>query len=147
MKHILLTPDDKVKVPIIGRRTQTLKLVDSVMAKKGAARWEAIRSLWLMVDPQARQDDIDAREEATQVRKTLIDPEYGRTRQTLGIAYGERGNKNTNRRLLAVLPENLKTMLRAFDREHLMMTKGEKNRKYWREVYRTFPEYRVTEKL
>src|SRR5262245_23820114 len=98
--HILLPGHTKQNV-IIGRHTQARRLVDSVLAKQGKERWLAVRQLWFMTDPQAVQDDRDAQNEAKQVRSSLFDPKFGRSRQTLGIAYGEAGNKNTNRRIIA----------------------------------------------
>jgi len=148
MSNLILLPGQEKQNYVIGRHARATKMVDSVLCKQGEARWEATRALWFMIYPDARQDHLDAVLEATQLRSTTLDREgYGRTRQTLGIAYGERGNKNTNRRLLAVLPETLKDFLRRFDPDHLRDCKGEEYRKNWRKVYRHFREYTVAEKI
>lgn len=143
---IILVSDTEAAMIEAKRRQKAQQLVDKVLQYHGKQRWIATRALWFYVHPQARQDHIDAVLEARELKKSLIDPR-GLSRQTLGIAHGERGNKNTYRRLMAVFPEELKTMLKRFDPLNLAGHSGEKAREMWREVYETFPEYLVTDSV
>lgn len=142
----ILRSGDKKAIALAERKQRAQKLVDSVLKYHGKERWLATRQLWLFVDPNAYRDHWAAIDEARELRKTLLDPS-GKSRQTLGIAYGEKGNKNTYRRLISVFPDDLKTMLKRFDPFNLAIPKGVRAREMWREVYETFPEYQVAEKV
>jgi hypothetical protein len=147
MDSVILVPGNKKQNYLVGRHTRALKMVDTVLQNHGVERWKATHALWLMNCPHALDDHLAAVKEAASLRKTAVDPKYGRTKQTLGVAYGERGNNNTNRRLLAVLPETFKDFLKKFDPINLRDPKGTEYRKHWREVYKAFPAYRVAEKI
>lgn len=128
-------------------RQKRRQLVDYVLEAHGAERWVRTRRLWFMIDPNAMRDHSDAVKEAMYIRRTSLDPETGKSRQSLGIAYGERGNKHTDRRLVAVLPEELRTLLMRFDPYNLALRRGKENSQLWNEVYRTFPEYSCVRNL
>lgn len=151
MSTILVAGDNKANA-LVERRVQAEKLRDSVLQFTGKERWIATRKLWFFLygnipgEANAYQQHRDALAEVKIAKATALDPEYGRSRQALGIAYGERGNKNSTRRLVAIIPEGLIDMLEKFDSFNLVATKGKQREDNWREVRKTFPEYVVPEK-
>lgn len=147
MSKILVAGQDKAN-KLIERRQRAEKLRDSVLKHHGKDRWIATRQLWfILFGQQAYEEHLDAIEEAKFIRATALDPKYGRTAAALGIAYGQRSNKNTTMRLKACMPEGLETLLMEFDPFNLKLSKGERRKRLWDEVYETFPEYKTAEKL
>lgn len=145
---LLLVKGDNETNSLIRRRMLSRALADKVMDNPSGTpdRWKAIFTIWFNTHPTAKEDHSDACEEAREARMTMIDKDFGKTKATLGIAYGEEANKNVNQRFVAVLPQELRTMLKRYD-PALCVTNPKEQRKIWRQVYNTFPCYRTTNRL
>lgn len=149
MKSILLPGSDKTNASI-HKRLFFEAVVGRILSHPPGSigRWKAIRAAWYGLEPRAKEDHLSAIQEARDCRKSLYDTKRGATKATLGIAHGLKSNKNASQFLVAVLPSTLKSWLIRFDPLFLNNHKDKTaSKKHWEQVYKTFPEYRVTEKL
>lgn len=109
-------------------------------------RWRRIRQVWSQVDKHALEDHREACLAAQFHRENAEDRDYGTTRATRGKAHGEEVNGQIRNALVAIMPETLKAWLVKYDPYlNKEVNRGAKEqRKAWRKVYATFPEYRTT---
>src|SRR3990167_813101 len=140
---ILPSKDKKVKKSnaALVRHAQAHSMVDLIFAIPPGTpkRWRAIQRLYLSLSWQYRQAHVDAVRETKQARVTLLDPIHGKSRNTLAGGKDLKTGKHTqNLRMLGIMPEGLKDMLRRFDPLHLGIPTGRDAILQWRKVYKEF---------
>ncbi len=147
----LIIPNAGETQSAIDKRLFAEAVADKVLSYPSGSpeRWKAIFMAWYNIDPQAKQDHADACQVAQEIAATLEDKDYGLTRASRGVAFGEEVNGHIRSSLVAVLPETFKGWLVKYDPYlNANYNKGAKEqRKAWRRLYATFPCYRTTQKL
>lgn len=146
---LLLTLDDKDGQSALEKKLRANAFADKILeAPSGTPeRWKRIFAVWYGLDPNAKEDHIAACMEAARVRESLDDKDFGLTKASRGVAYGEEVNGHIRNAMVAVMPEKLKAWLVRFDPMALsksVNTGAKEQRKIWRKVYATFPMYRTT---
>lgn len=149
----LITSENSVEANArLERRLKIRKLVDSIFDTPRPQKWVFARNVWVSLCKENAQAHIEAVREVKHERTIAVDKKYGRTKAAMGLAHGQRVNKNTSTRLVAIFPapggENgLVDWLKRVDPMFLGAPTGKEYRKNWREVYKVFPEYVVPEKI
>lgn len=136
---------------IIGKKAphkqSTLDLVDRITKYRGPDRWLAIRREWLKFQPAHLSYHIEAVQEASKARADSLDKKFGRSKAALGLAHDQKSNGNSTLRAVSVMPTSLVDWLMHFDYLNLGARKGKENTEIWQMVYKTFPEYKIPEKI
>lgn len=145
---LLLTPDDAKSA--IDKKLRANAVADYILkAPSGSPeRWKRIFQAWYGLDPNAKDDHVAALHAVAEARANMDDKDYGLTKASRGVAYGEEVNGHIQNALVAIMPEKLKAWLVRFD-PYLNKNSNSgaaEQRKAWRQVYAVLHFYRTTNK-
>lgn len=149
---IITAKDHAEATRLIERRKTALKVVDSLFEMPRPQKWIAARNVWVALSLANARAHTEAVMEAKEARAAALDPKYGRSAAALGKAPGQKVNKNTSMRLVAIFPapygrDSLKDWLKRIDPQFLGMPTGREYRLNWRKVYKVFPEYTIPQRV
>lgn len=152
MSNLILLEGEAEANAAIQKRQTALKVVDALMKMPRPQKWIAARNVWVALSPANANAHREAVLEVREAKEQAYDTKYGRSKAALGLAHGQKVNKNTSMRLLSIFPEpfgrsGLKDFLKRVDPHFLAMTQGKEYRKNWRLVCKAFPEYTVPEEV